>query len=283
MKRLNASGVLLFDRLDIALISFSIGSTTSYLLKKHKKYKKRKNLDPIIIELKQKSPIIVISVDNKPLKLPLVRGGERLNMLSLAIKSKRLALLIEAIKRREKQLKFLQVLFFIINRSLTSKFGLRFAMGGSLDYTQFLLIAFPMTVAGFLLEQVIANPLASIFIPLAILSGRAIEDVPNPYQKCKLLCKAEENFHNKEVIKIEMKELNLFVTSPPIQLPLDKISLVCVEEKLSILQRFKLRKLVESERAQKSVQYFNEFIKKFPECDSDPEAVYEQLIKKVTE
>jgi len=283
MKRLH-TGVILFDTIDIICISFSVGSGLAYLIRKHKE---RRNVDPIVTELKEKSPVIAVSIDGKPLKLPLVRGGDRLKGVSLAIKSKRLAALVRAIvnaKRRQKQFKLLQIIFAILNASLTSSVGLRFAVGGSLDYTQFILIAFPSTVAGFLMGQVIANPLASVLLPLAIFYGRGIEDIPDPYEKCKHLCKVAEEFHNKQLV-IEMKKLNSLVedTSTALQLPLDKVPLVCVEEKLSLLQRFKLRKLIESERAQKRVQHFSEFIKKFPECDADPEAVYEQVVEKITE
>lgn len=282
MKRLH-TGVILFDTIDIICISFSVGSCLAYLIRKHKE---SRDVDPIVTELKEKSPVIAVSIDGKPLKLPLVRGGETLKGVSLAIKSKRLAALIRAIvnlKRMQKLFKLLQIYFAILNASLTSSVGLRFAVGGSLDYTQFILITFPATAGGFLMGQVIANPLASVFLPLAILFGRGIEDIPDPSEKCKLLCKVAEEFHKKQ-LAIEMKKLNSLVedTSTALQLPLDKVPLVCVEEKLSLLQRFKLRKLIESERVQKRVQHFNEFIKQFPECDADPEAVYEQVVEKIT-
>jgi hypothetical protein len=287
MKRLH-TGVIVFDTIDIICISFSVGSCLAYLMRKHKE---SRDVDPIVTELKEKSPVIAVSIDGKPLKLPLVRGGDTLKGVkgvSLAIKSKRLAALISAIvyaKRSQKLVKLLQIYFAILNASLTSSVGLRFAVGGSLDYTQFILIAFPATAGGFLIGQVIANPLASVFLPLAILYGRGIEDIPDPYEKCKLLCKVAEEFHNKQLAIDEMKNLNSLVedTSTALQLPLDKVPLVCVEEKLSLLQRFKLRKLIESERVQKRVQHFNEFIKQFPECDADPETVYEQVVEKIPE
>ena len=177
----------------------------------------------------------------------------------------------------------MQLIFFALNASLTSSVSLRFAVVGSLGYTKIILLAFPATVGGFLMGQIITNPLVSVFLPLAIFYGRGIEDIPDPYEKCCLLCKVAEEFHNKE-LAIEMVKLNPLTenTLTTLQLPLDKVSLVCVEEKLSLLQRFKLRKLIESEKVRKRVQHFNEFIKKFPECDADPEAVYEQVVKKIT-
>jgi hypothetical protein len=59
--------------------------------------------------------------------------------------------------------------------------------------------------------------------------------------------------------------------------------LLCVEEKLSLLERYKLREVIKSAKARKRVQHFSEFIKKFPECDADPEAVYEEIVEKIAE
>jgi len=187
-------------------------------------------------------------------------------------------------KKKQKQLKLLQVFFFTFNALLTSSVGLRFAIGGSLNYTQIILIAFPSTIGGFMMGLFAANPLASVLLPLAILYGRGIEDIPDPYEKCFTLCKAAEKFHNKELV-IEMKELNSLVedASTALQLPLHKVPLLCVEEKLSLLQRYKLKQLIKSERARKRVQHFNEFIKKFPDCNADPKAVYEQIAEKISE
>ena len=102
------------------------------------------------------------------------------------------------------------------------------------------------------------TPLASIFLPLAMLYGRGIEQIPDPYENCKLLCKAAEEFHNKQIL-IEMSKLNSFVENAPstLELPLDAVHLVCVEEKLSLLQRFKLRKLINGKLIKNRVQHFN--------------------------
>jgi len=225
----------------------------------------------------------MFSEAGKPLKVPLVRGGERLEVkaFSLLIKNKKIAILIQAIanaKRKQKQLSFLRVFFMTFNALLTSSVGLRFAIGGSLNYTQFILIAFPSTLGGFMMGLLTANPLVSVLLPLTILYGRGIKEIPDPYEKCKTICKVAAEIHNKQ-LAIEMKELKSLVedASTALQLPLDKVPLVCVEEKLSLLQRYKLRQLIKSEKARKRVQYFSEFIKKFPECDADPESVYEQI------
>jgi len=282
MRRLH-TGVIILDAFDILCISFSLGSGLAYLVEIRRK--KQKNLDPIISELKRKSPIIQTSTDRRPSKVLLVRGGETIKGIALAIKSKRLAALIRAIitaKRQQKLFKLLQINFAILNAIITSSVGINIAIGGSFQYTQIFLIAVPATAGGFIFTSLIGSPLA-VVLPLAIFFNRGIEDIPDPYEKCRLLCKAAEKFHNKQ-LAIEMVKLNSLVedTSTVLQLPLDKVPLVCVEEKLSLLQRFKLRKLVESGEIQNRVQHFNEFIKKFPECDVDPEAVYEEVVKKIT-
>lgn len=82
-----------------------------------------------------------------------MRGGATLKEVSLVIKSKRLAALIRALvnaKRSQKLVKLLQINFAILNALLTSSVGLRFAVRGSLDYTQFILISVPATVGGFM-------------------------------------------------------------------------------------------------------------------------------------
>jgi hypothetical protein len=50
-----------------------------------------------------------------------------------------------------------------------------------------------------------------------------------------------------------------------------------------LVERYKLNSVIKSEEARKRVQYFSEFIKKFPKCDVDPEAVYEEPLKKAQE
>ena len=78
---------------------------------------------------------------------------------------------------------------------------------------------------------------------------------------------------------MKMENLNSLVeeAAAALQLPLDKVPLLCVEEKLSLLQGYKLKALIKSAKAKKRVQHFSEFIKKFPECDADPEAVYNEI------
>jgi hypothetical protein len=203
--------------------------------------------------------------------------------LSLLIKSKKLAALVRAIvnaRLKQKQLRLLRLLFITLNTALTTSVGLRFAVGGSLSYTQFVLIALPSTAGGLIMGLTLANPLASALLPLAILYGRGIEDISDPYEKCKAMCKIAEEFHNKQ-LTVEMKELHSLVEDT--STTLDKIHLLCVEQKLSLSQRYKLIEVIKSEKAQKRMRHFSEFIKKFPECDADPKVVYEQIVEKIAE
>jgi hypothetical protein len=275
--------LIVLDAVDIICLSFSAGSGIAFLIRKYRKYKGRRGEDPIVMELREKSPLTMFSENGKPLKLPLVRGGESLKGFSLVIKNKKIAMLVRAIinaKIKQKQLRLLQLCFFTFNTLLTNSVGLRFAIGGSLTYTQFILIAFPSTLGGLMVGLAIAKPLVSVLLPLTILYGRGIEDVPDPSEKCRAICKVAQEFHNKQMT-IQMKELNLL--SKDTSTGLNKVPLLCVEEKLSLLQRYKLTELIRSEKAGKRVRHFSEFIKKFPECDADPRAVYQQIVEKIEE
>ncbi len=76
-----------------------------------------------------------------------------------------------------------------------------------------------------------------------------------------------------------MKELSCLVEETSTEV--DKIHLLCVDEKLPLLQRYKLTEIIRSKKARKHVQHFSEFIKKFPECNPDPTQVYQQIVDKL--
>ena len=285
MKRLH-TGIIVLDGIDILCISFSAGSMIAYGYKKYRNYRRIKitGKDPIVDELKKKSPIQMGSEKNKPLKLPLMRGGDsKIKGYSLMIKSKKIAKILRAIfhaKRSQKKLRLLQDCLMILNGLLTTSTGLRIAISGSLSYVQILLIALPSTIGGFLLETISEYPVVSALLPIAILLGRDIENVPDPYEKCRILCKAAEEYHNKQLM-LEMQNFRSLVeyASDTLQLPLDQVPLLCTENKISLTQRFELKEVIRSARARKRVQHFSEFIKKFPECDADPETVFKEIIK----
>jgi hypothetical protein len=167
-----------------------------------------------------------------------------------------------------------------LNTFLTNRVGLCFAVGGSLGYTQFILIALPSTVGGLVVGLSTANPLASVLLPLAMLYNRDIEDIPDPSKKCKTICKVAEKFYNNR-LTIQMEKLNPLVENT--STPLDEVHLLCIEDKLLLVQRYKLKELIKSDKAQKCLQHFSEFIKKFPECDANPKALYEQIVEKIEE
>ena len=52
--------------------------------------------------------------------------------------------------------------------------------------------------------------LASAVLPIAILFGRGIEDITDPYEKCRLICKSAEEYHNQQLM-LEMENLNSLV------------------------------------------------------------------------
>lgn len=169
MKRLH-SGLLVFDTLDIVCLSFSVGSGIACAVKfcRNRKYRRKRisGEDPIVTELKEKSRILMFSEKGNRLKVPLMRGGDQIlaGGFSLMIRSKKLTNIIRAIvmaKQNQRKLRFLQQFFVLFNFLLTHGVGLRFALGGSLDYTQILLIAFPSTLSGILMGLTTSYPFST--------------------------------------------------------------------------------------------------------------------------
>jgi hypothetical protein len=280
------TGLIVFDWIDVFCISFSVGGAMSYLFQKYNE-KNSNPVDPIVNELKQNSKILkvqsipVISTKGDSLNLPLVRGGKLIKGISLSIKNKKFAAFLKLFletKRKRKLVKLLQAYLYVLNQLLTYGVGVRFAVGGSLETTQIILISVSGSIGGFLAGQILKNPLAIILLPLSLVIGRGIEEIPNPQKKCEFICKAAEDFHNRQYL-IEMKKL----------IPLEKIPLLssveCVKdelsEELSIMQRFKLRQLFESAKVKKRVEYYHEFIKRFPECSMDLEEIAEKVVEKI--
>lgn len=288
MKKLH-TGLIVLDRIDVICMSFSAGSMLAYVFKKYKDYRRIKitGEDIIVEELKKKSSINMVSEKGNPLKLPLFRGGDgdAIRGISLIIKNKKLVQFIRVMvtaRKNQRKLRLLQYVFFILNGLLTTSTGLRIVAGGSLSYAQIVLIAFPSTVGGFMTGIISQYPLTGVLLPIVILFSQGIEDVPDPYEKCKFICKTAENYHNHELM-LEMKNLDslLVDTAPALQLPIDKVSLLCTEQPFSLLQRYRLKEVIKSEKVRQRVQHFSEFIKKFPECDADSEAVYQKVIGNV--
>ena len=290
MKKL-PTGSIVFDTIDIICISFSAGCAIAYIVKLYRTNKKIRQMeDPIVTELKRESPITMVSEKGTPLRLPLIRGGEiesidKIKGLILIIRNRRFNQLVLKIRENQKKLKLLKNIFFALNVFLINCTGLGVAVGGSITYTDIVLFGLPSTLGGFLLGMATAYPLAIALVPLAILYGRGIEDIPD--QRCRFICKFAEQYHNEQ-LGIEMKEVDSTVkkVADAIQLPLDKQPLICVEEKLSLVQRFKLRQIREAadkEKMRRRIQYFSEFIKKFPECGPDQDSVYQQIVQQIDE
>lgn len=64
-----------------------------------------------------------------------------------------------------------------------------------------------------------------------------------------------------------------------VNLPLNKVPVVCIEEKLSIVQRFKLKQLIQTEKGRKQVPFFSKFIKNFPDCQPEIDQIYKTIME----
>jgi hypothetical protein len=331
MKRL-PTGIIIFDTFDIICVSVSFGSTISFLVRR---YMNRKKVDPIISELKkeEESSIIDICSKEEPLRLNpiLIRGGEfvqfdalineKLKLLSLAVKSKRLFRIFEIVltaKKHQKLLKLLQLFLFTFNKFLAINLDICITSGGAMDWTQVIIIFVPSTLGGIILDRLIKNPFFTIFTPLLLMYGRGVEEVFDPRQKCRIICKNAAEFHNKELL-IEMKQIKPFNENGPsiiltddrlnylknkivlenrlklktvaekafetFEMPLSKGPLICIEEKFSLVQSFKLKEVtgvIRNSKIKKRIQHFNEFIKQFPDCGPDEEIIYEKIIERIS-
>lgn len=303
MKRL-ASGVLVLDQFDLVCLSLATGATIAEIYIILNKYYKRHKLkksnilrdyeDPLVSELKKNSRQVIKLKNN--VSIPLARGGDELNLKDLTgvyaffiqLKNKRLAYLMVALMgSRRKKLRMLRVLFKLLNQSFHMALGIRFALSGDLNLVRVILIVFPYTIMGFILRMMHNYPLGTTLLPLLAIYARGIESVPNPYAQCEAICKALETYHNKQ-LKVEMQELcpKLEAIATECNLPLEEIKYVeCIENKNPLSRPWELKKVTRSKKIAKQVQYYNEFIDKFPPCnapdpDSDPGEVGKRLLEK---
>lgn len=287
------SGKLILDRIDyicIGVITGTIGGKVFKIYRKRRQIYSGTIPDPIVRELKKNSPIITFTENGKPLKLPFVRAGdlilnsgEILKGFRLAVKNRRFAKLLHALlymKTKQQQLQFLRITLFVMNNFLQSGVGLRFLASGSLQGVDIMMLIFPSTIASFIYAQINDNSFIPIGAALAVLLGREVKYVEDPTEKCRVLCRFAENYHNEQII-MEMKKLNNNKDMLPLLHDFKFVS--CQEKKLSLVQRYKLKQMVQNKKIRQQVQHFSEFIKKFPECTPDPETVYEEAIKKVGE
>jgi hypothetical protein len=279
------SGMVCLDLYDVVLISFTVGNTVGVLIKFYRKrHQKLISADPIIGELKTKSPRMVLSESGQMKRPPLgvyLRGGEKWRrltiLLSVVIKNKRFAKLIKSIveiHQKQRQLRFLAAIFSTLNRLLTNHVGLYIDATSYLDYSRFIFIAISSGTGGLLTGLLLKNSIILSVLSCATMYLRGVERISSDYNNCQILCEVAQQFHNKQV-QIEMKKI-----IPEIQNPLIDIEVptyICMEEKTSLVQRYRLRQLVESEKGNKRVQYFNEFIKKFPDCDPNPETIFKSI------
>ena len=132
----------------------------------------------MIRELKEKSAIIMRSETGKPLKLPLIRGGDFVlakgfALYHIIIKNKKFANLVWAIvkaKRNQNRLMLVRYFFIILDKVLRKSVGLIFTVDKSYDYIQIFMLTFPATIGGFLVGATTACiSLSDCFAPISLL------------------------------------------------------------------------------------------------------------------
>jgi hypothetical protein len=279
------NGSIILDVYDIVLWSFAAGSTLGIAIKWYRRKTSKDSPDPIINELKTTSSRMALTENNQFIKLNFItlsRGGEdyrRIVMLAnLILKNKRLAKFIRSIvqlQRHRNQLRLLAIFFGTVNRIVTNNFGFYIHAATYVDYTQFMLLAVGSGSTGLILALFLKHSAMLTILSYVSIYVRGIQDIlPEESNFCKTLCLVAEQVHNQK-IKLEMTELIPIIKPEIVELEVPVY--VCLEEKLSLVQRYRLQKITGTRKGDKQVQYFNEFIKKFTACDPDQEAIYENI------
>ena len=285
MIKIYPNGLVCLDLYDFVLVTFCVGNTIGYVVRR-KMAKRSETIvqDPIINELKSRSPRLLRSENGMMIKLPLngARGGNKRSatmLFSLIIRSPKFAaflrLLLEA-KRKQRQLLFLRIMFTALNKFITNNAGIYIHISNaSYDYVKLIMIGVSSTTTGVMLGLFLQNSIALSGFSLLALYMRDIEYVE--YDNCALLCKAVQTYHNTGILQemrstIQITKDELLELEPPVYLS-------CFEEKTSLIQRYKLRELLDSKSGKRRIQHFSEFIKRFPECQPDTEALYKDIIE----
>lgn len=288
MKRFLYSNLLTFDVTDVILLSWTVGGSAVHVYKWYRNRRERrknldKGIDPIVIELKETAPRIVISDRGKPITVPTYRGGDDSSIRAWhkIIESRRLGKIICAIayaSSKHRKLVFIGRAFCILNNMLTVGTGLRFALGGYQNGIQIVLIAFTSTTMGAISAAFISSPLV-VLIPVGLFFGRGIEVIADPYEECRLICRMAEQYHNQRLLQ-DMPAFTTMAKKAAIQsgISLDEFPLLCVEEQLSLVQRYRLKQVIETPEGKKAVKFFAEFIKQFKQCDPNPEEIYQNVV-----
>ena len=294
MRRYRATGSLELDILDVILLAWVAGGTLSFLSRqiKNRKFRRQKR-DSLAIDLERQSRSLMITEQGKAIPVATISkisGGAEANkgasLFQAMVKNRRFARFLRLLlvaKEKERQFKLLRIFFFTFNSILTTG-GIRVAVGGNLDLVQLILIIFPSSLAGFILERLIENPVVTVMLPITALYARGIEDIDDTSEKCRQICQAAEKIHNKRML-MEMKEIVApdETQAMPFSVPSESAAIECVESKLSLTQRYRLKQLLKGEKTRRQVQHFSEFIKKFPECDPNEELVSQEIMQRISE
>lgn len=288
MRRL-LSGPIILDVLDLVCIFVPLGAVLGLSYRTYRTFessRSHKLKDPLISQLKRESlvfPIPLSEYDKAYLASQIHRGGneEVAKTFIKLIKSKRLAMFIKYVilsREYKKRLKMIR-LFLLTFESILNYGGATFAVMISMSETRVIAFVVPSSILGFIFGLT-ASPLLTIilpiFVPILILYNKDIP-VEAAREKCITICEVFQEAGNREIL-IEMKKVNPAINQSP-----DPGPLFCKEEKISLYRRYQLRTHSESLKNKNRIQRFDEFIKRFPECDVDPEEVYEQVVENIGE
>ena len=281
------NGLILLDIVDIICIAFFLGSSMALIIKEIKRRNQYKGEDPIVGELKEKSPMRKISRKNKKLlKVPMVRGGDlvkinlssKLDLYSKEFKSRRISNLLRILMCAQKERRVLYAIryfLFLLHIASIRRLGLSVSMGSSLGYVHVIVVASTSSIGGFIMTMLSTYPVTPLIMlsPLLILVKR-FEFVPDVYERCRILCEAAKEYYNNQ-LKIEMKGFNEEVISP-LKFEFKEGPLECTE-KGKLYQRY----LENKDEVKRRVQYYTEFLDKFPECKDLNSETLDEIIQKL--
>ena len=279
------NGLIILDATDIICLGVILGYSTTTIVKLLKTYYSNKNEDPLVSDLKRLSPVKE-KEKNKPLKVPIryfPRGGQLppgLKRISVFIKNKQLGKLVVILLRVTKkirELKRVKSALILLNVLLFRKLGLAFAAGGSITHIHILLFVTTSSTAGALLALLsAAGGFIFVLAPLLTLISRYEFISSETVNRCRLLCEAAQEYHNKK-LGIEMKsfaqemETSLSLTS-------DEGPLQCTGEG-KLYQRYKEGQ----EYLNNQVNNFNKIKNRFSECNDETADEINEKIQKISQ
>ena len=210
------------------------------------------------------------------------RGGELLpaglKMIIILIKNRQFGKLIVYLLRvtkRLRQLKQVKAALICLNILLFKKLGFAFAAGGSITHLEIFIFVSTSSTAGALLALLTA-PSGYLFllVPVLTLIGRYEFVSAETLNRCRLLCEAAREYHNKQ-LKLEMGEFpKTMETSPDFkQGPFECTSNGTLYE----------RYLENQEYMKGQIGNFEKIKQRFPECNNETENQINKKLEKIRE